>query len=146
MDTLSKLPVRLKELMDEAEINTPMLAERIQLEHSAISKFLNGDRIPSTQTLVTLADYFHCTTDYILGLSDVLNDCTFQQRPPFHKQLDYLLEVFHTTKYRIEKETKLSVDTVNNWHKGKYEPNVESLVRLAKYFKCSVDFVLGRES
>lgn len=146
MDILSNVSVRLKELMDEAEIKTPALASKLAMEQSVITKFLRAERLPSATTLVKLADYFCCTTDYLLGLSSVLDERTFKQRPPFNEQLDFLLRFFHTSKYRIEKETKLAEETVNNWHKGKYEPTVESLIRLAKHFQCSVDFVLGRES
>lgn len=145
MENLSKLPERLKELMGEAEINTPRLAEKIGIEHSAISKFLNAERLPSAATLVKLADFFNCTTDYLLGLSDILDDRSFKQRPPFSEQLSFLLEYYHITKYRLEKDTNFSEETVNYWHKGKYEPTVESLIRLSKYFKTTVDFILGRE-
>ncbi len=146
MDILSKLPKRLKELMEEAEISTPALAQKINLDHSEISKFLRGDRLPSTTTLVTLADYFNCTTDYLIGLSDDLDERTFKQRPPFNEQLSFLLKYFNISKYRLEKETKLAEEVVNRWHKGKYEPNIESLIRIANALNCSVDFVLGRES
>lgn len=145
MDILSKLPERLKELMDEAEISTPNLAAKINIDHSAISKFLNAERLPSATTLVNLADSLNCTTDYLLGVSDVLDERSFKRRPPFNEQLGFLLTYFKITQYRLIKDTKISEQTVINWHKGKYEPTVESLVRLSKYFKCSVDFVLGRE-
>lgn len=145
MDILSKLPKILKELMQEAEVSTPKLADEINIDHSAISKFLNAERLPSATTLVNLADFFNCTTDYLLGLSDVLDERSFKQRPPFNEQLSFLLEYFKISKYRLVKETKISEQTVINWHKGKYEPTVESLVRLAKHFNCSVDFILGRE-
>ncbi|MGN1103965.1 MAG: helix-turn-helix transcriptional regulator [Candidatus Coproplasma sp.] len=146
MDILSKLSERLKDLMNEAQIKTPALAEKTNLEQSVISKFLRAERMPSAKSLVTLADCFHCSTDYLLGLSDVLDEREFKQRPPFNEQLSFLLEHYHITKYRLEKETKLTEETVNRWHKGKYEPTVESLVRLATYFNCSVDFILGREN
>lgn len=145
MDNLSKLPKILKELMQEAEISTPKLADKINIDHSAISKFLNAERLPSATTLVKLADFFNCTTDYLLGRSDILDERSFKQRPPFNEQLSFLLDYFKISKYRLVKETEISEQTVINWHKGKYEPTVESLVKLAKHFKCSVDFILGRE-
>jgi len=145
MDNLSKLPERLKELMEEAEISTPRLAEKLNLEHSVISKFLRGDRLPSAATLVMLADFFHCTTDYLMGRSNVLDERTFLTRPPFNEQLSFLLNYFHITKYRLEQDVGFAEVVVNRWHKGKYEPNLESLIRLADHFDCSVDFILGRE-
>ncbi len=145
MDNLSKLPERLNDLMEEAEVTVPKLARIINLDHSEISKFLRGDRLPSTATLVNIADVFNCTTDYLLGLSDTLDDRKFKQRPPFNEQLSFLLKHYEITKYRLAKGTKIAQEVINRWHKGIFEPNLESLIRIAKFLECSVDFVLGRE-
>lgn len=146
MRNLSKLSERLKDLMEEAEINTPALAARINVEQSAILRIVKAERLPSTATLVKIADFFKCTTDYLLGQSDILDERTFKQRPPFNDQLNFLLGYFKVSKYKLEKVTKISELTVNNWQRGKYEPTIENLIKLANFFKCSVDFVLGREN
>ena len=145
MDILSKTSERLKDLMREADIRCVDLAKKTNLEPSVISKFLRAERMPSAKSLVTLADFFRCSTDYLLGLSDILDERTFRQRPPFNEQLNFLLRHFEVTKYRLEKGTMLSEETVNRWQKGTYEPTAESLIRLAEYFGCSVDYILGRE-
>ena len=146
MEILSKLSKRLKELMDEAEIKTPALGAAIQTEPSAITKFLRGERMPSANTLVKLADYFNCTTDYLLGLSDILDDRKFKRRPPFSEQIDILIAFSKKSQYRFGIEANLSDETFRRWRKGINEASVETLVKIAKYLNCSVDFVLGRES
>lgn len=146
MNIMSNIAERLKDLMDEAGINITVLAERTGVDSSVISRILKCERMPSTQTVVTLADFFGCTTDSLLGLSDFCRECTFKPRPPFSERLNFLLSNFHVTKYRLEKDTKLTEATVDRWQKGKYEPTVESIIRLAEYFDCSVDFILGREN
>ncbi len=145
MNNLSKLPIRLKELMQEKELNAAKLAKDLKIEQSVISKFLKGQRLPSLATLVKLADYFNCTTDYLLGETDILDDRAFKQRPPFEEQLSFLLKYFNKTKYRLKFDAEVAEDTINNWHKGKYEPNIENLLRLKKAFDCSLDFIIGRE-
>lgn len=146
MDILSKISERLKELMDEAEINTQALSKEIAVDQSAIARILRAERLPSLPTLVAFADFFHCSTDYLLGLADDFSEKEYKLRPPFSEQLSFLLDHFKVSKYKLEKETKLTEETVNRWHKGMYEPTVESIVRLAKYFDCSTDFILGREN
>ena len=141
---MSNLSENLKYLMTEAEIKTPALAEATGIDSSTILTLLRGDGLPYVDTLVTLADYFKCSTDYLLGLTDTPDEVAFKQRPPFSEQLTFLLQHFNVTKYRLEKDTKLSEKTVNRWHNGKTQPTVDSLIRLAKYFDCSVDFLLGR--
>lgn len=145
MDNLSKLPERLKDLMDEAEVNAPALAKRINSDPAVITKFLRGDRLPSATTLVKLADFFHCMTDYIIGRNDILDDRSFKQRPPFNEQLNFLLSYYKISKYRLERAANVSQTAVYYWYKGKCEPTIESLIKLADHFDCSVDFILGRK-
>lgn len=64
--------------------------------------------------------------------------------PPFLERLTFLLKYFNVTKYRMEKDTGLAEKTVNRWSDGKMQSTVDSLIRLAKYFDYSVDFILGR--
>ena len=141
---MNALSENLKDLMSEAEIKTPALALATGIDSSTILTLLRGEGLPYVDTLVRLADYFHCSTDYLLGLKDVPEESSFRQRPPFPEQLTFLLNHFKVTKYRLEKQTGLSEKTVNRWHNGKTQPTAESLIRLANYFDCSVDFVLGR--
>lgn len=141
---MSNLSENLKDLMNEAEINAPALALATGIDPSTILTLLRGEGLPYVDTLVSLADHFRCSTDYLLGLTDHLEDIPFKKRPPFSEQLTFLLNHFKITKYRLEKQTGLSEKTVNRWHNGKTQPTVESLIRLANYFDCSVDFILGR--
>ena len=69
---MSNLSENLKDLMEEAEINAPALAKATGIDSSTIFTFLRGDGLPYVDTLVTLADYFKCSTDYLLGLTDKL--------------------------------------------------------------------------
>lgn len=141
---MSNLSENLKDLLNEAEINAPALALATGIDPSTILTLLRGEGLPYVDTLVSLADHFRCSTDYLLGLTDRLEDIPFKKRPPFSEQLTFLLNHFKITKYRLEKQTGLSEKTVNRWHNGKTQPTVESLIRLANYFDCSVDFILGR--
>ena len=40
------------------------------IEQALISKFENGERIPPTETLIILADFYNVSIDYILGRTD----------------------------------------------------------------------------
>lgn len=45
------------------------LAEMLNITESAISRYMNGSRMPNCVTLVKMAEEFNCTTDYLLGIS-----------------------------------------------------------------------------
>lgn len=40
----------------------------------------------------------------------------------------------------------ISKNSVYNWENGISEPNIDLLIKLANYFECSIDYLLGRES
>ena len=58
------------------------VAEAIDMSLSAYQKYENGTRDVSTDTLSKLADFYHVTTDYLLGREttapDPLNDLSVQ--------------------------------------------------------------------
>jgi len=35
--------------------------------------------------------------------------------------------------------------TIANWEQGRTEPGIGDLIALADYFKCSIDYIVGRE-
>lgn len=141
---MSKLSENLKCLMNDAGIKSAALADAIGIDQSTVLSLLRGEGLPYIDTLVKLADYFSCSTDYLLGLTDDYSGTQFKQRPPFSQQLTIILAHFNVTKYRMEKDTGIAEKTVNRWHNGKTQPTCESLIKLANYFDCSVDFILGR--
>lgn len=67
---MDKFFERLKELRIEKKISQAQLAADTGLTISAISKWEQGQRIPSALAIITLAKYFNVTTDYLLGVSD----------------------------------------------------------------------------
>jgi len=40
------------------------------IEQALISKFESGERVPPTETLITLADFYNVSIDYLLGRTD----------------------------------------------------------------------------
>lgn len=61
---------KIKELRNEKEISMLDLATAIGVSDAAISNWENGINEPKASYLVRLADYFGCTTDYLLGRED----------------------------------------------------------------------------
>ena len=40
------------------------------IEQALLSKYESGKRIPPTETLIALADYYNVSMDYIMGRTD----------------------------------------------------------------------------
>ena len=65
-----KIKLKLKELRKSAKISQIKLQMETGIEQALISKYENGIRIPPTETLIVLAEYFKVSIDYLLGRSD----------------------------------------------------------------------------
>jgi len=61
---------RIKELRKALNINQDVLADFLNVNRSAISKYENGDIPLTDENIKQLSDYFNVTTDYLLGRTD----------------------------------------------------------------------------
>lgn len=64
---------KLKSLRIEKKLTQKQIAERIGLAISAVSSYESGTRYPSYDVLIKLAQIFHVSTDYLLGMTDKRN-------------------------------------------------------------------------
>lgn len=60
----------LKKLRKERRLTQVALQMHTGIEQALISKFENGERVPPTETLVLLADFYDVSIDYILCRTD----------------------------------------------------------------------------
>lgn len=146
MNILSKLSDTLKELLTIREITEQSLAEETGIPLSCISLYVRGLQAPYIDALVKLADYFNCSVDYLLGRTDKYTEKFFKACPPFKQRFNELLEENKCTTYKSFQKSDISKSSFYEWKRGKSLPTLENLIKLANFFDCSVDFVLGREN
>ena len=61
----------LKKLRLESELTQIALQMKTGIDQALLSKFENGERIPPVDKLLTLADFYGVSVDYILCRTDV---------------------------------------------------------------------------
>lgn len=61
---------RIKELRKEKRITQIAMQMATGIDQALLSKYESGERIPPTETLVAIADYFNVSTDYLLERTD----------------------------------------------------------------------------
>lgn len=61
---------RLKELRKGRGYTQVSLQMQTGIEQALLSKFENGERVPPTETLIRLADFYNVSIDYILCRTD----------------------------------------------------------------------------
>lgn len=59
---------RLKKLRKEKRLTQKQLAAMIGVQHSIISFYEVGDRIPSAEIIIKLSSVLHVSSDYLLGI------------------------------------------------------------------------------
>ena len=70
MQTTILLNERVRQLRKEEHLSQQQLGEILGLTHKSISMIESGSRSTTIDKLVILAEYFHVSTDYLLGRSD----------------------------------------------------------------------------
>jgi len=144
MDNLSKFSEVLDLLMFERELNITQLAEKVGIDATTIGRYLNAVYTPSVKNLVKIADFFQCTTDFLLGREPENHTTVFYPCPPFPEQLKILKEHFKCTWWHFYKTTQVSKSRFYEWKNGKHTPTLDCIIMLADGFGCTVDFIIGR--
>ena len=94
---------RLSGLREDQDMKQKDLAEMLNLKPSAISKYEKGVSQPGIQTLIKIADIFHVSVDYLVGLSSVKNPYSPEKFTPREAEL--------VAKFRkLTKENQIRVD------------------------------------
>ncbi len=62
--------MRLKELRRQKRVTQLKLALDLNLNQNSIGRYENGEREADYATLITFADYFDVSIDYLLGRTD----------------------------------------------------------------------------
>lgn len=106
--------VRLKMLRREKGITQKKLAEIIGTTQQSINKYENHNIEPDISTLITMADYFHISVDYLIGHSE-----SRQTEEPTERQQLYIDEATLLEGYRKlndkEKESiRLIIENYNS--------------------------------
>lgn len=83
MDYLKAVSENLKYLMEEKELNCTELSRAVKIDRSAIARYLRGERLPSTPSLIAFADFFGCSADFILGRDEIPAEFAAKPCPPY---------------------------------------------------------------
>lgn len=144
MSTLTVFTERFNEILSERELKPSVLAALLGVHKNTVCRYARGAQLPNLKMAVAMADYFGFTLDYLLGRSDEGGAFAAKEREVFKDRFAFLMKKFGTNKYRVAKATGLHPSVLYRWQEGKCSPELDSIVILADYFDCSVEYILGR--
>lgn len=61
---------RLKDMRLQQGLTQIALQNRVQIDQGTLSRYEKGERVPTTTNLVTLANYYDVSIDYLLCRTD----------------------------------------------------------------------------
>lgn len=98
---MSILSEKIRMLREELNLTQSQLAEKLNIATSSISQYESGDRIPSDDIKIKLAEIFDVSLDFLMGLSDIRNPYVFFTLSEYFKSLteDEINEVIKFTMF-----------------------------------------------
>lgn len=60
-----------------------------------------------------------------------------------YSAFEQLLQMHNTTVYRVSRATGIAPSTFSDWKSGRSAPKADKLIRIAAYFRMSLDELLG---
>ena len=137
---------RLCDLLQENKSSVNFLAQDLNLNPSAIYKWIRKVSVPSFENALALADYFGCSLDYLFGLKEI--DVQYTPHTPFSSSSDHFEEILREkkiSKYRLVKRTGISRSKITSWRKGESLPSIHSLIVVATSLDITLDALVGRD-
>jgi len=146
MELLSNFSESIEELINENKVTIEQFATSVDIDLSEVYRYLRKEYLPSLSNIIKIADFYKCSVDYLLGFIPFSENATFMPTPAFCESFKAILKRNNVTRYKVSKETGISINRLDDWYNGKFMPSLEKAIKLAKYFNCSLDYLLGRES
>lgn len=145
-ETTELFSERLCDLLQENKASVNFLAQDLNLNPSAVYKWMRRVSVPNFENALLLADYFGCSLDYLFGLKEL--DVQYTPHTPFSSFSDNFEEILREKKiseYRLVKETGISRSKITSWRKGESLPSIHSLIVVATSLDITLDALVGRD-
>lgn len=143
MKYLSNFVDILNDYIAKEDISINEFSKRIGIAERAVAKWMTMQYVPSINSVIKVADFFNCSIDYLFGLSENPTISLSERKEEFITRYDILRSKESLSSYKLAKECNFQQTMVSKWRRGKY-PKTETLIKLAEYLGCSIDYLVGR--
>lgn len=135
----------LNNLMNCNNLNVSNLSKETNIARTAILRYTNKKGLPSLKIAIKLADYFNCSLDFLVGLTDRPEFCKVNSKNCFIKNLKKQMDINNVGVSALAAKCGFENSNVAKWAKGAY-PSLDILVTLAVFFDCTLETLIGREN
>lgn len=139
---LKEKHMSMNALMKETEISTTMYQWKKNASRDAT-------RSPSLKSIEKICQFFGISLSYFFAENESEENSLTRPRanlPDFSKRLLFLKERHEIKIYMLKRTGRLgAASSFYNWTKRGSLPDVYNLLALSDVFRCTPDFLLGRE-
>ena len=135
---------RFKSLLEESDYSRSEIAKLIPLSQSTLSNALTYGIIPSTKTLIKIADFFDISINVLLGKTDIEDFYKSSSPASFLSRFESLCSEKEVTHYKVAADCLFDKSNISRWISKGFLPELEILELLCDYFNVSPDYLLGR--
>lgn len=135
---------RFKSLLEESDYSRSEVAKLIPLSQSTLSNALTYGIIPSTKTLIKIADFFDISINFLLGKTDIEDFYKSSSPASFLSRFESLCSEKEVTHYKVAADCLFDKSNISRWISKGFLPELEILELLCDYFNVSPDYLLGR--
>lgn len=139
--TMNDFQDRFSELLSENDLSRLKLANAIGISSTTINGYFNNNYYPSIDIAIKICNYFNCSLDYLLGLSDELTNNDKNNNSFINNFHDLIRESKQSISSTL-KALNMSEYNYYRWKKGMF-PKTINLIEIAKYFNVSIDYLVG---
>lgn len=142
---------RILELMEELDINISSVSSTTKIQKQRLENILNEMKKPNITEVISFAECFFETTDYILCLTDIRSANIEQslewRYPPSSNRLGNILNKYRNkvnlSEQDISKKLNINTETYTGIEIGKYIPSMMLLQKLSHVTGYDIDYLTG---
>ncbi|MFA6105857.1 MAG: helix-turn-helix transcriptional regulator [Patescibacteria group bacterium] len=147
---MSTLGNRLKLLREAKNCTQKTIADRLGICREGYTYYELNNREPNIKTIIKLAEFFNCTTDYLLCNSNnsnmpFLKNNNIDTNITLGNRLKKLRYKLDKNKNQAETARKLGISPINynRFEHDVAEPSYKILLNIAKFHNCTTDDLFG---
>lgn len=132
---------RIRHLREDRDLTQARVAKMLDMSQTGYSKYETGENDIPTAVLIRLSEFYHVSTDYLLGLTDQLPG-----EPLFLARIRLLREEHDWTQQQVANRLHVHPRIYDAYEAGTTDVPVEILIALARLYNVSTDYLLGESN
>lgn len=146
MESIISFLDTMKELMEDNKLSVNQFALRIGCDKAAIRRWQYKMYLPDPDSVIKICNSFNISADYLFGLSDDKEYIKQVCENTFYERYAKIRDARGCSDYLVSKKCNIRDSAISKWKAIKKFPTTDSLIKLAGFFHCRLDYLLGRSS